>query len=100
MTTGNDKGRNATALATGGLLALLIPALLLPAPAAADNPWKTSSAVWKGMDRCTLSARKQFPDYTAEANAKREAARQKCLRSGNLPGEVEPQQQPQQPASR
>jgi hypothetical protein len=88
---------------TRGLLAvLLLAALLLPGPAAADANWKRSSAVWKQMDTCTRNARKQFPDFTAEANAKREAARQNCLRSANLPSDIEPepQQQPQQPASR
>jgi hypothetical protein len=85
---------------TRGLLAVLLLAMLLPAPAAADNNWKQSSTVWKQMDTCTRNARKQFPDYTAEANAKREAARQKCLRNSNLPGDIEPEQQPQQPASR
>jgi len=81
--------------------ALLGWLLLASPPAAADANWKTSSAVWKQMDACTRAARKQFPDYTAEANAKREAARQKCLRSSNLPGEAaEPQQAQPQPAER
>jgi hypothetical protein len=56
-------------------------------PAMADATWKTSSAVWKAMDNCTKAARKSFPDYTAESNAKREAQRQNCLRSSNLPGD-------------
>jgi hypothetical protein len=86
----------------GGLAALLLLAApLLPEPAAADGNWKTSSAVWKQMDTCTRNARKQFPDYTADANAKREVARQKCLRAGNLPSdEPEAQQPPQPPAPR
>ncbi len=68
-------------------------ALLLTAatalPASADQSWKQSSSVWSQMDKCAQAAHKAFPDYTREANAKREAARQKCLRSGNLPGEAD-----------
>ena len=41
------------------------------------------------MDKCTQTAHKQFPDYTPDGNAKREAARQKCLRAGNLPSDVD-----------
>jgi len=40
------------------------------------------------MDNCTRAAYKQFPDHTADANAKREAARLKCLRASNLPAET------------
>jgi hypothetical protein len=75
---------------------LLLGALLLPQPAAADVNWKTSNAYWKQRDNCTRAAQKQFPDYTAEAVAKRTAARQKCLRASNQPeGEPEPAQPPQ-----
>lgn len=73
-------------------LALLMAAAgaLLADPAIADQNWKSSSAVWKAMDNCTRAAQKAYPDYTPEANAKREAYRQACLRSGNLPGEASP----------
>lgn len=57
-------------------------------PASADQSWKQSSAVWQQMDKCTAAALKANPDYTREGNAKREAARQKCLRNGNLPSDV------------
>ncbi|MGO8920483.1 MAG: hypothetical protein ACLQJR_31700 [Stellaceae bacterium] len=80
-----------------------VAALLLPWPAAADNNWKSSSAVWRVMDNCTAAARKQFPDYTRESNAKREKARQDCLRAYNLPSEgtslQPPTPTPQQPAA-
>jgi hypothetical protein len=70
------------------LAPLLVAAVLvLPRPAAADSSWKTNSAVWKQMDNCTAAARKQFPDYTRESNAKREQARLNCLRASNLPNE-------------
>lgn len=71
----------------GVLLLLSVMALPGSLPAMADASWKTSSAIWKGMDNCTKAARKAFPDYTKESNAKREVARQNCLRSGNLPGD-------------
>lgn len=84
------------------MLALaLLPAaalLLLSGPAGADSNWKSSSAVWQAMDRCTQAAQKAYPDYTRESNAKREAYRQACLRAGNLPGEASPPP-PQQPAA-
>ena len=69
---------------------LLMVGMVLPAalPAMADTSWQSSSAVWKQMDNCTKAAFKAFPDYTREANAKREAARQNCLRGGNLPGDA------------
>ena len=49
------------------------------------SPWKQSDAVWKLRDQCRRSAFKQFPDYTAEGNAKRERAEQRCLEGNNLP---------------
>jgi hypothetical protein len=79
----------------------LLPAaallLLLAQPVHADQNWKTSTQVWQLMDRCTQAAQKAYPDYTRESNEKREAYRQACLRSSNLPGEATappPQQQP------
>jgi hypothetical protein len=72
----------------GALLAVAAMALAGAPRAAADQNWKASSAVWKAMDKCTQEARKAYPDYTRESNAKREAARQACLRASNLPGEA------------
>jgi hypothetical protein len=40
---------------------------------------------WKGADRCNAAARKAFPDYTAESNAKRDAALKQCLSGQILP---------------
>jgi len=74
--------------------------LLLAAPAAADNGWKTSSSIWKIYDTCTKQALKQFPDYTPESTAKREKARRTCLEASNLPAEggtLPPQTQRQHP---
>jgi hypothetical protein len=74
-----------------------VAALWLPTAASADQNWKTSSAVWRAMDKCNDAAQKAYPDYTPESNAKREAARQKCLRGSNLPGDASPAPAPQQP---
>ena len=76
---------------------LILAALWLPTPASADQDWKTNSAIWRAMDKCTDAALKAYPDYTPESNAKREAARQKCLRGGNLPGDASSAPASQQP---
>jgi hypothetical protein len=78
-------------------LLLVLAVLWLPTQASADQNWKTSSAVWNAMDKCTDAAQKAYPDYTHESNAKREAARQKCLRAGDLPGDANSAPAPQQP---
>jgi hypothetical protein len=79
---------------------LLTAAFSLPAAAQVNqNPWKPSSAVWGAMNKCAQAAFKQFPDYTPEGNARREAARQKCLRDSNLPNEVDAATPPPAPAS-
>ncbi|MBV8779386.1 MAG: hypothetical protein JO032_00935 [Alphaproteobacteria bacterium] len=66
--------------------ALVAIALLWPASVLAMtgngrqmlNKWATSS-------RCAQQAQKAFPDFTAEANAKRDALLKQCLAGGNLP---------------
>jgi ABC-type glycerol-3-phosphate transport system substrate-binding protein len=40
---------------------------------------------WASSDRCAAAAQRAFPDYTAEANAKRDNAMKQCLANGNLP---------------
>jgi hypothetical protein len=49
-----------------------------------------------------VSAYKQFPDHTADANAKRETARLQCLRAANLPAETasQPERDPVDPTHR
>ena len=58
---------------------------LSPAPSRADAQQTQSFSVWKQMQDCAKSSQKQFPDHTADSNAKREAARQECLRAHRLP---------------
>ena len=40
---------------------------------------------WSSSDRCAAQAQRMFPDYTPEANAKRDANMKQCLAGGNLP---------------
>jgi len=69
----------------------LCPALLLVAFAAAPgSATATQQGVvtlqnWKSMDLCTKEAQAAFPDFTAEANAKRDAKLKECLAGKNLP---------------
>ena len=52
-----------------------------------ENAFKSSERVWKLRDVCARTAQKQFPDHTAEGNAKRESSYRKCLEANNLPYE-------------
>ena len=58
--------------------------------AAAPVYANTSQAVgvmqkWKSSDRCARQAQTAFPDFTPEANAKREASLRAWLEGGGLP---------------
>ena len=55
-----------------------------------ENAFKRSDRVWKLRDLCARTAQKQFPDHTAEGNAKRENSYRKCLEANNLPYEPSP----------
>src|SRR5689334_12130370 len=78
-----------------GLVLLIIAiacACLAASPARAqipgqENAFKRSERVWKVRDVCARTAQKQFPDHTAEGNAKRENSYRKCLEANNLPYE-------------
>jgi hypothetical protein len=69
-------------------------AVLAAAPrlARADAQQQQSFAVWRAMGDCARAAAKQFPDHTPEGNAKREAAREECLRQRHLPATAAPPQ--------
>jgi hypothetical protein len=64
----------------------LAAALILTAgTAAATQPGTTAIAKWKTMDICAKQAQAAFPDFTADAAAKRDALLKQCLESDNLP---------------
>ena len=52
-----------------------------------ERAFTRSERVWKLRDTCARISQKQFPDHTAEGNAKRERAFQQCLEANNLPYE-------------
>lgn len=70
-------------------IALVVGAALVtaavPRLARADAQQQQSFSVWRSMADCARVAAKQFPDHTPDGNAKREAARQNCLRQRHLP---------------
>jgi hypothetical protein len=72
------------------LLLVLIVLALGAGRAVADDKLRQSGVAWKAMDNCSRAATKAYPDYTAEALAKREAERRLCLRRNNLPGGDDP----------
>ena len=67
------------------LLLSLAMLLLGAAAAGASQQGVASIRNWKAMDECAKQAQAVFPDFTAESNAKREAALKICLESQNLP---------------
>jgi hypothetical protein len=66
-------------------------ALLAGAAQAATGQGTDAIAKWKAMDNCAKQAQAAFPDFSADANAKREAKLNDCLNANNLP--------PREPAS-
>jgi hypothetical protein len=76
---------------------LAIPAatalMLVAGAAAATQQGVTAAARWKTMDDCARAAQAAFPDFTADADAKRDAKLQECLDANDLPP-----RQPEMPA--
>jgi hypothetical protein len=67
-------------------LAAALPILLLmPAAALASQQGNVVVQKWKLMDKCTQQAQTAFPDFTPDANAKRDAKLKECLAGQNLP---------------
>jgi hypothetical protein len=64
---------------------VLVLAATAPRRAYADAQQLQSFSVWRQMADCARLAAKQYPDHTPEGNAKREEARQNCLRQRHLP---------------
>jgi hypothetical protein len=64
----------------------LIAALTAPCSAMATSlNGNVMMRNWSASDRCAAAAQKQFPDYTPEANAKRDSVMKQCLAQGYLP---------------
>jgi hypothetical protein len=76
-----------TAIALAAVMLTAAPRL-----ARADAQQQQSFAIWRAMGDCARLAAKQFPDHTPEGNAKREAAREECLRQRHLPVTAVPPQ--------
>ena len=67
-------------------LVLPLAALLLLSIGRAEASQQGNAVVnsWKAADKCAKQAQAAYPDYTAEANAKRDAKLKECLNAGNL----------------
>lgn len=65
--------------------AVFVAFVAFAAAAMASQPGQVVIKNWTVMDQCTQAARTAFPDYTADANAKREAKVKECLENKNLP---------------
>ena len=66
-------------------LGFLITALLLFAGTAeASQQGQAALNNWKAADKCAKQAQATYPDFNAEANAKRDAQLKQCLSNGNL----------------
>jgi hypothetical protein len=63
----------------------LVIAALAPGMALASQQGMAVEQSWHAMDTCAKQAQAAFPDFTAEANAKREAKLQQCLSGQELP---------------
>jgi hypothetical protein len=54
-------------------------------PAQATSAGNMTIKNWGKMDECARQAQAAFPDYSAEAYAKRDARLKECLAAKNLP---------------
>jgi hypothetical protein len=67
-------------------IAVVIAGATLPAAVhAATLQGEQTMKRWAISDKCAQQAQRRFPDYTAEAQAKRNQAYEQCLDSQNLP---------------
>lgn len=64
---------------------LALAAIFAAAPAGASQQGVTAMKNWQVMDLCAKQAQAAFPDFTADATAKREAREKQCLEEKNLP---------------
>ena len=58
--------------------------LLLAGTAQATQQGQGVVNSWKAADKCAKQAQAAYPDYNAEANAKRDAKLKECLNACNL----------------
>ena len=58
--------------------------LLLTETAEASQQGQAAIGYWKAADKCAKQAQAAYPDYSVEANAKRDARLKECLSGGNL----------------
>ena len=58
--------------------------VLVPATAWASAQGLLVVKNWSAMDQCAKEAQAAFPDFTAEAYAKRDAKEKECLEAKNL----------------
>jgi len=63
---------------------LAVVLLLLAGTAQASQQGQGVVNSWKAADKCAKQAQAAYPDYNAEANAKRDAKLKECLNAGNL----------------
>lgn len=70
------------------IAALVLVAMLVSPGAGASQQGVIVNKNWHAMDKCAHDAQAAFPDYTPEANAKREAKLKDCLAGKNLPPRV------------
>jgi len=68
-----------------GMVLLILGLLLALVPARATQQGVGAIRNWKTMDLCAKEAQAAFPDFTAEAQAKRDAKLKDCLAGKNLP---------------
>ena len=65
--------------------AVALLGLLVSAAGRASQPGNQTVKNFKLMDQCAKEAQQAFPDFTTEAQAKRDAKLKECLASKNLP---------------
>ena len=68
-----------------GIACLILVPLVALAPARASQQGVVAMKNWKTMDLCSKEAQTAFPDFTADAQAKRDAKLKECLAGKNLP---------------
>jgi hypothetical protein len=66
-------------------VSLIATLALCSADARATQQGQQAQNNWKQMDNCAKQAQAAYPEFSAEANAKRDAKLKECLNATNLP---------------